>query len=66
MACEVCDEAFEGVGGRVFAEDVVEKGCILNGGEHGCCWGRNDIAWGSSLMAEYLVVRWSFDWIRRE
>ncbi len=36
----MCKVGFEAYGGRVFHEDIVEKGSVLNSGEHGrggCC-----------------------------
>jgi len=47
------DEAFEGEGGGVFGEDVVEEGRAGYGGEHGGGWGGDDVACGGSeLMVE--------------
>lgn len=45
--CEVGEVEFEVVCGGVFGEDVVEQGGVLDGGEHGGGWGRNDITCGA-------------------
>ena len=50
---EGCEVGFEGHCGRVFHEDVVEEGAVLDGGEHG---GVNsvcvNIKFGTRLAAE--------------
>lgn len=44
MACQIGDVGFEGIGGGVFLEDVVEEGGVLDGGEHGGGGGCDDVA----------------------
>lgn len=40
------DVGFEGVGGRVVAEDVVEEGGVGDGVQHGGGGGGDNVAWG--------------------
>lgn len=40
------DVSFEGVGGRVVAEDVVEEGGVRDGVQHGGGGSCDDVAWG--------------------
>ena len=51
---EGCEVGFEGHCGRVFHEDVVEEGAVLDGGEHGgggCCY---YVAWrGQFSLCKY-------------
>lgn len=44
-AGELCDVGFEGICGRVFDEDVVKEGSVLDGGEHGSGRGSDNITY---------------------
>ena len=45
LARHVCYIGFQGIGGRVFLEDVVLKGAVLSREQHGEGWTCDGIAW---------------------